>query len=42
MCEHLCPICGQPWEHDCIEVGCNSRYQKVCPECVDERGDEYD
>ena len=42
MSKHLCPICGDEWEHDCIEVGCTSHYEKPCPECEQERGDEYD
>lgn len=41
MCEHFCPIGLHEWQHD-YEEPCDAHYQKPCPECEKERGDEYD
>lgn len=41
MCEHFCPMCRDEWSHD-IEEECDSRYEKPCPQCRKDRGDEYD
>lgn len=41
MCEHYCPICRTEWDHDVEEV-CDAKYEKLCPECEMERGDDYD